>query len=422
MVQCGNQGGFPRVESVFMPALAVYVHLPWCVRKCPYCDFNSHRAAHAIPEDEYVQALLADLRPDLVQVAGRTIDSVFFGGGTPSLFSAAAIGRVLCGLRSELDFGPNAEITLEANPGTVERGRFEEYAEAGVNRISLGAQSFNSRCLTALGRIHSPGDIETAVLELGRARIDNFNLDLMYGLPGQSVEDAADDVRAAVALGPAHLSLYQLTLEPDTPFFRHPPDLPDEEAVADMYRAGQGLLEQAGFGRYEVSAYAKPGRQCRHNIAYWTFGDYLGLGAGAHGKLTTPDGVLRTERARNPRDYMARAMTGGASSRRIVPDTDLPFEYMLNALRLVTGFGLDDFECATGLQAETVVPTLVSLSGRGLLRLSGRHVQPTTLGFDFLNDLQSAFLPEAGDPAAAFRRRSPPGDSAGQGFLQGSRL
>ena len=399
-----------------MPALAVYVHLPWCVRKCPYCDFNSHRAPHAIPEDEYVQALLADLRSDLVQVAGRTVDSVFFGGGTPSLFSAAAISRVLCGFRSELDFGPDAEITLEANPGTVERGRFEEYAEAGVNRISLGAQSFNGRCLTALGRIHSPEDIETAVLELGRARIDNFNLDLMYGLPGQAVEGAADDVRAAIALGPAHLSLYQLTLEPGTPFFRRPPDLPDEEAVADMCRAGQRLLGQAGFGRYEVSAYAKPGRQCRHNLAYWTFGDYLGLGAGAHGKLTTADGVLRTERVRNPRDYMARAMTGGASSRRIVPEADLSFEYMLNALRLATGFGLGDFERATGLHAETVVATLASLANRGLLRLSDRHVQPTALGFDFLNDLQSAFLPEAGDPSTVFSRRNPLNSGAGQGF------
>lgn len=416
MVQSRNQGGFPRVESVLMPTLAVYVHLPWCVRKCPYCDFNSHRAPHVIPEDEYVQALLADLRSDLAWVAGRTVDSVFFGGGTPSLFSAAALDRVLCGLRRELDFGPDAEVTLEANPGTVERGRFEQYAEAGVNRVSLGAQSFSGRCLTTLGRIHSPEDIETAVLELGRARIDNFNLDLMYGLPGQAVEDAAGDVRAAIALGPVHLSLYQLTLEPGTPFFRHPPDLPDEEEVTDMYRAGQGLLGRAGFGRYEVSAYAKPGQQCRHNLAYWTFGDYLGLGAGAHGKLTTPEGVLRTERVRNPRDYMARAMTGSASSRRTVPEIDLPFEYMLNALRLAAGFGLDDFERATGLRAETVVPTLVALADRGLLSLSGRHAQPTALGLDFLNDLQSAFLPEAHDASAAFRRLSPPGSRIGQGF------
>jgi len=234
MVQCTNQGGFPRVESVLMPVLAVYVHLPWCVRKCPYCDFNSHRVPRAIPQDEYVDALLADLRADLALVAGRSVDTVFFGGGTPSLFGAPAIGRVLGGLRAELDFVARAEVTLEANPGTVERGRFEEYAEAGINRVSLGAQSFDGRCLAALGRIHSPEDIGAAVGELARAGIDNFNLDLMYGLPGQTVAGAVDDLRAATALGPAHLSLYQLTLEPGTPFFRHPPELPDEEAVADM--------------------------------------------------------------------------------------------------------------------------------------------------------------------------------------------
>lgn len=393
-----------------MNALAVYVHLPWCVRKCPYCDFNSHLAPRAIPQDQYADALLADLRADLDLVAGRKVDTVFFGGGTPSLFGAPAIGRVLCGLRTELEFGAGVEVTLEANPGTIERGCFEAYARAGVNRVSLGAQSFSHRCLAALGRIHSPEDIYHAVRDLNHADIANFNLDLMYGLPGQTVADADDDLRAALALEPAHLSRYQLTLEPGTPFFRNPPDLPDEEAVADMYRAGHALLGRGGFDRYEVSAYARAGRQCRHNLAYWNFGDYLGLGAGAHGKLTRPDGVVRTERVRNPREYMTRAAAGTAAARRRVPREDLPFEYMLNALRLTAGFTLDDFERATGLPATTVKPTLASLAGRGLLCLRDRHVEPTPLGFDFLNDLQSAFLPEG-------RALLAPGPLAGLGAV-----
>lgn len=399
-----------------MTTLAVYVHLPWCVRKCPYCDFNSHRAPQVVPEGRYVDALLADLRADLHLAAGRKIDTVFFGGGTPSLFSARAIGRVLHGLRAELDFDREVEVTLEANPGTVERGRFEEYAGAGINRVSLGAQSFDARCLAALGRIHSPDDIGLAVRDLGRAGIENFNLDLMYGLPGQTVAQAGDDLRAALALGPSHLSRYQLTLEPGTPFYRHPPDLPGEEAVAEMYGAGHALLGQAGFDRYEVSAYARAGRQCRHNLAYWTFGDYLGLGAGAHGKLTTAAGVLRTERLRHPREYMARAAAGTASSRRRVPPEDLPFEYMLNALRLISGFGLDDFERATGLPASTVKPTLAELAGRGLLHVSGAHVQPTEFGFDFLNDLQAAFLPEGRSAAAPGTRPSLAADLPGGSF------
>ena len=420
MVQCRNQGGFPRVESVVMPALAVYVHLPWCVRKCPYCDFNSHRAPRLIPQDRYVDALLADLRADLDLAGGRSVDTVFFGGGTPSLFGARSIGRILRGLRDELDFTAGAEVTLEANPGTVEHGCFEEYAAAGVNRVSLGAQSFDGRCLEALGRIHSPGDTAVAVSELDRAGIDNFNLDLMYGLPGQAVAGACDDLRAALALGPAHLSRYQLTLEPGTPFFKHPPALPTEEAITDMYLAGDALLGQAGFGRYEVSAYARAGRQCRHNLAYWTFGDYLGIGAGAHGKLTTSDGVLRTERPRSPGDYMARAAAGTSSQRRRVPECDLPFEYMLNALRLVDGFGLRDFELCTGLPTRAIAATLDSLTARGLLRQSDGRVRPTALGLDFLNDLQAAFLPQSGPAtpslAAAGRRAGTSGGSFSPGL------
>jgi oxygen-independent coproporphyrinogen-3 oxidase len=382
-----------------LPPLAVYVHLPWCVRKCPYCDFNSHAAPQTLPEDAYVEALLADLRADLDLAAGRAAVSVFIGGGTPSLFSPAAIGRLLAGLAAELPLAPGAEVTLEANPGTVERGRFEGYAEAGVNRVSLGAQSFSAPRLATLGRIHSPGDIEAAVADLRRAGLGNFNLDLMYALPGQDLAGALADLDRALALEPAHLSHYQLTLEPGTAFFHRPPALPDDDLALDMQLAGQARLAEAGFAQYEVSAWARPGRRCRHNLAYWRFEDYLGLGAGAHGKATTPGGILRTERPKMPRDYMARGTA--AASRREVPAAELPFEFMLNALRLTEGFTLPQFERATGLPASVVAPTIGALAGRGLIEEAlpdaKTRFRPTALGFRFLNDLQAAFLPE---PAA----------------------
>ena len=327
--------------------IAVYVHLPWCVRKCPYCDFNSHAAPGDIPENTYVQALLADLDCDLDLAAGRRVGSVFLGGGTPSLFSPEAIGALISGIAARLPLAPDAEITMEANPGTVEHGRFSGYRAAGINRVSLGAQSFDAEALKALGRIHGPGEIGLAVAELAAAGIDNFNLDLMYALPGQSREGALADVEAALALGPAHLSHYQLTLEPGTAFYHRPPALPDDELAFDMQQDCQQRLAQAGFGQYEVSAYARPGRQCRHNLNYWRFGDYLGIGAGAHGKATVGGAIIRTEKPRSPREYLQGGGASGAR-RRSVAVAELPFEFMLNALRLQEGFELAGFEQATG--------------------------------------------------------------------------
>jgi len=371
--------------------IAVYVHLPWCVRKCPYCDFNSHAAPAAIPEDAYVAALLADLDGDLDLAAGRAVGSVFLGGGTPSLFGTPAIAALMHGLAARLPFAADVEITMEANPGTVEHARFEGYAAAGVNRVSLGAQSFDARMLTVLGRIHGPGEIGTAVAELRAAGIANFNLDLMYALPGQTREGALADLEAAIALGPAHLSHYQLTLEPGTAFFHRPPVLPDDDTALDMQEDCQRLLAARGFAQYEISAYAKAGRQCRHNLNYWRFGDYLGIGAGAHGKATVDGAVIRTEKVRSPRLYLQ----GGGQTvgqRRPVPEGELPFEYMLNALRLSEGFTQDDFERATGLAAAGVLPTICELAGRGLMAETAGRWRPTEQGFRFLNDLQEAFL------------------------------
>jgi putative oxygen-independent coproporphyrinogen III oxidase len=377
-----------------MPPLVLYVHLPWCVSKCPYCDFNSHAAPRALPEDDYVAALLADLRNDLDLTAGRRVESVFIGGGTPSLFSPAAIGRLLAGIRAELPVAPRAEVTLEANPGTIERGRFEGYAAAGVNRVSLGAQSFAAHQLAALGRIHSPGEIDAAVADLRRAGIDNFNIDLMYALPGQGLDEALADLRRALDLEPAHLSHYQLTLEPGTAFFHRPPALPDDGLALDMQLGCQAEIQAAGFAQYEVSAYARPGYRCRHNLAYWQFDDYLGIGAGAHGKATTPAGLVRTERPRMPREYLAHIAGGGAGTRRVVPPADLPFEYMLNALRLLEGFTAQHYEQVTGRPATDILANLERLEQRQLMDLSNGVWRPTALGLRFLNDLQAAFLPE----------------------------
>lgn len=374
--------------------LAVYVHLPWCVRKCPYCDFNSHAAPRSLPESEYVSALLADLAADAATVAGHEVQSVFFGGGTPSLFAPGSVGRILDAIADALPLAPQPEVTLEANPGTVEHGAFAGYAAAGVNRVSLGAQSFDTGQLARLGRIHSPQDVGSAVDELGRAGIDNFNLDLMYALPAQSIDDALDDVSAAIALGPAHLSHYQLTLEPGTAFYHRPPALPDDETALAMQLACQERITLAGFDQYEVSAYARAGRRCRHNLQYWHYGDYLGLGAGAHGKLTTADGIRRSEKTRLPRDYMARALAGGAGEWQRVAPTELPFEWALNALRLTDGASLVAFEATTGLPADRLRPTLEALAARGLVGLDGDRLKPTELGFRFLNDVQAAFLPE----------------------------
>ena len=376
-------------------ALAVYVHLPWCARKCPYCDFNSHAAPERIPEETYVTALLADLDADLDLAAGRTVTSVFLGGGTPSLFGTAAIATLLSGLAARLPMAADVEITMEVNPGTVEHGRFEGYAAAGVNRVSLGAQSFDAARLKTLGRIHGPEEIGKAVSELQAASIANFNLDLMYALPEQTTAGAISDLAAGIALGPAHLSHYQLTLEPGTAFYYRPPPLPDDDQAFEMQLACQQMLAAAGYGQYEVSAYARPGRQCRHNLNYWRYGDYLGIGAGAHGKVTVNGLVIRTEKPRMPREYLRRAAgnVGNADTRWVVPAADLPFEFMLNALRLTDGFPSGEFERGTGLNAEIVESTFAELEGRGLIERNDGLVRPTNLGFRFLNDLQAAFLP-----------------------------
>ncbi|HQR49791.1 MAG TPA: radical SAM family heme chaperone HemW [Steroidobacteraceae bacterium] len=387
------------MTSLTAPPLSLYVHLPWCVRKCPYCDFNSHPVPSAgIPERAYLAALLADLDDSAPAVAGREVVSVFFGGGTPSLFADHAIGAILARLRDLLPVADDVEVTLEANPGTVERGAFAAYRAVGVNRVSLGAQSFDDRRLAALGRIHVADEVRVAVGELRTAGIDNFNLDLMYGLPAQSPAEAIRDVEQAIELGPAHISHYQLTLEPGTAFERRPPPLPDEEAIFAMQASCQARLADAGYVQYEVSAYARPARRCRHNLNYWTFGDYLGIGAGAHGKVTDASGgrVIRTERVRQPARYIAAADAGQRSAgERGVDSSELAFEFLLNALRLVEGFDERTFESRTGLDWETVSATVDRARASGLLEQTGAgRWAASHRGRLFLNDLQAMFLPE----------------------------
>jgi len=381
--------------SLALPPLSLYLHFPWCVRKCPYCDFNSYTLQGELPQESYLAALSADMRAQAAapQLAGRRLSTVFMGGGTPSLFAPAAIGRVLDEARARFGFEPDIEITLEANPGTIERGRFAEYAAAGVTRVSLGAQSFGEQQLQALGRIHAATDTVRAAEELHAAGLGNFNLDLMYGLPGQSVEGALSDVRQALSLAPAHLSHYHLTMEPGTLFGAQPPPVPAEESVEAMLEACAAELDGAGFGHYEVSAYARVGRQCRHNLNYWTFGDYLGIGAGAHGKLTDAAAgtIVRTTQTREPRRYQA----GTAPIYRTVTAPELPFEFMMNALRLTQGFDEALFEARTGLRFGAVAPTLSDQRSRGLLELRNCRWMPTGRGLRFLNDLLLDFLPDS---------------------------
>jgi putative oxygen-independent coproporphyrinogen III oxidase len=381
-----------------LPPLSLYVHMPWCVRKCPYCDFNSHAAPAEIPESRYIDALLADVEQDLPLVSQREIVSVFFGGGTPSLFSPESIQRLLEGVARLTPLAADVEVTLEANPGTIEHGRFAGYRDAGVNRISLGVQSLNEDHLRALGRIHGAADVHRAVEEIERAGLSNFNLDLMYGLPQQTPAQALADVQAAIALQPAHISHYQLTLEPGTVFYHRPPALPDVDEVWEMQCECQQLLGSAGYEQYEVSAYARPSHQCRHNRNYWTFGDYLGVGAGAHGKLTTAAGeVVRTIRARQPRDYLNRSPCD-RYERRVVPPSELPFEFMLNTLRLNEGFEVAVFEAHTRLPWSSVEQTVLAAEQRGLLLRTSRGWRPSELGLRFLNDLQASFLHESACP------------------------
>jgi putative oxygen-independent coproporphyrinogen III oxidase len=379
------------------PPLSLYVHLPWCVRKCPYCDFNSHVHKGALPEVEYVAALLADLEADAAGAGGRIVETIFFGGGTPSLFMPESLAAFLAGVRARVPVAADAEITLEANPGTIEHGRFEGYREAGINRVSLGAQSFGRRQLELLGRIHAAADTGRAVGELRGAGLSNFNLDLMYALPEQSLAAALEDVAAALALRPAHLSHYQLTLEPGTVFHARPPPLPDEDLAASIEERTHANLAVAGYRQYEVSAWARPGAECRHNLNYWRFGDYLGIGAGAHGKLTEAGtgAIVRTEKPKQPREYLARAARGETfGTRSPVPPEARPFEYLLNALRLTDGFAREDFEARTALPVGVVQAQISQAVGRGLLEATGTGWRPTPTGLRFLNDLQALFLPK----------------------------
>jgi oxygen-independent coproporphyrinogen-3 oxidase len=377
-------------------SLALYVHLPWCVRKCPYCDFNSHQLKSAQPDASYIDALIRDFETELPRLEGRRIDTVFFGGGTPSLFSPEEFARLIGAFKARIAFADDAEITLEANPGTIERGRFLGYAEAGINRVSLGAQSFDARALSVLGRIHSPDDTLRAVEELRAAKLDNFNLDLMYALPGQSLAEAERDVRIACSLAPSHISYYQLTLEPGTVFHSRPPVLPDEDAAWQIQLAGQKLLGEAGYAQYEVSAYARTGARCRHNMNYWLFGDYVGVGAGAHGKISLglPEKILRTVKPKQPRDYQDRIARAAIAvgEEGYIAAADLPFEFMLNALRLNDGFTLACYLARTGLDLENLDEKLARAQTRGLLEPSAEGWRPSELGRRFLNDLQAGFL------------------------------
>lgn len=389
------------MSIVTAPPLALYVHMPWCVRKCPYCDFNSHAAPGEPPYEQYVAALLDDFEQDLPGVRDRSISSIFFGGGTPSLFTPEAIDAVLCGVRSRIACDANVEVTLEANPGTIEHGRFAGYKAAGVTRVSLGAQTFSEPHLQVLGRIHGAGDIRRAVDELIMAGLDNFNIDLMYALPEQTLQQAIEDVRAAIALNPTHVSHYQLTLEPGTVFYHRPPTLPDQDESWEMQLACQEELARAGFAQYEVSAYARAGQECRHNLNYWRFGDYIGIGAGAHGKLTDVEHarVIRTIRYSQPSEYLRRRGAARTKERRTVAIAELPLEYMLNALRLVDGFAIDEFETRTGVSSAAIWDTLEAARRRGLLAQTADRWKPTVLGYQFLNDLQALFLP-ASTPCA----------------------
>jgi putative oxygen-independent coproporphyrinogen III oxidase len=379
-------------------SIALYVHMPWCVRKCPYCDFNSHQLKSAQPDSNYIDALLRDFELELPRIGQRHISSIFFGGGTPSLFQPEQFSSLLSELRRRIAFADDVEITMEANPGTIERGRFLGYAQAGINRVSLGAQSFSATALQRLGRIHSADDTHRAVQELRAAKLYNFNLDLMYALPDQSLEEALFDVRTACALEPAHISYYQLTLEPGTVFHSRPPPLPDDDAAWQIQAAGQQLLAEAGYQQYEVSAYARSGARCRHNLNYWLFGDYVGIGAGAHGKITLiePRRVLRTVKPKQPREYQEQIRRAGGASAlgetNPVAGSDLPFEFMLNALRLNEGFTVRDYENRTGLPISELRAPLLAGQERGLLAVTASGWQPTDLGMRFLNDLQASFL------------------------------
>jgi len=380
-------------EFTILPPLALYIHLPWCVKKCPYCDFNSHTFDSGLPEEQYLNALIEDLQNQLPDIWGRRIVSVFIGGGTPSLFSGESIHKLISTLRSHLNCLPNMEITMEANPGTVEQSKFNEFYSAGVNRLSIGVQSFDDAKLQSLGRIHSAAEAHRAMDVALKAGFENINLDLMFGLPGQTVEQGLDDLSQAIALSPEHISWYQLTIEPNTAFYSHPPVTPDDEDVWRVQEKGQIILEQAGFQQYEVSAYAQKGSQCAHNLNYWRFGDYLALGAGAHGKLSRADTgeIRRYWQLRQPKAYMLAHAHKKTSDWQVLQSDQIIFEFMLNALRLKNGFDIADFEANTGLKESVITQCCDQAIEDGLLLRQGARYLPSDKGYLFLNDLINRF-------------------------------
>jgi len=377
-----------------LPPLSLYVHFPWCVKKCPYCDFNSHESRGKIPEDEYIAALITDLESALPGVWGRHVHSIFIGGGTPSLLAPKSVDVLLSAIRARLPLLPDAEITLEANPGTVDVDRFAGYRAAGVNRLSIGVQSFNPRHLAALGRIHD-GDEARRAVEAALKHFDNLNLDIMYALPEQTLEEARADILAAASFGTSHLSAYHLTLEPNTPFFHAPPNLPESDLAADMQDMVEETLSYHGYQHYETSAFARPGATCRHNMNYWQFGDYLGIGAGAHGKISQPYGIQREMRQKHPQAYL-QSIADGKPLQEAHPVglSELPFEFMMNTLRLVEGFPARMFSERTGLPLDAIREQLAVAEARGLLKVTAQHIAPTEQGRHFLNDLLQIFLVE----------------------------
>jgi oxygen-independent coproporphyrinogen-3 oxidase len=380
------------------PPLSLYIHIPWCVKKCPYCDFNSHELHDDIPERQYIDALIADLEQDLPSAWGRTVETVFIGGGTPSLLSPDAIDRLLSDIRARIPLKPDAEITLEANPGTVDRQRFQGFRDAGINRLSIGIQSFQDDLLQQIGRIHNGSEATSAVEAAQHAGFDNINLDLMFGLPGQTKTQACADLQTAMQLQPTHLSWYELTIEPNTWFHRHPPERPGDDALWNMQQAGQTLLAEGGYARYEVSAYAHDNRQCRHNLNYWNFGDYLGIGAGAHAKLTdaASQSILRTTKQRHPHSYLETAGSEQRISSRQTPGTDdVVFEFAMNALRLENGFSRETFAAHTGLPADVIDATIKASLDEGLLVDGDETIRASEQGRRYLNELLQLWMPEA---------------------------
>lgn len=392
IVQSGSKRPSGTLEFRSQPPLSLYIHIPWCVQKCPYCDFNSHEARERIPEDDYIAALITDLESALPLIWGRRVSTIFMGGGTPSLLSGQAVDVLLTAIRSRVVLLPDAEITLEANPGTAEAERFAAYREAGVNRLSLGIQSFNPHHLKALGRIHDEHEAKAAI-ELAARHFERFNLDLMYGLPGQMMAEAMTDLETAISFAPRHLSCYQLTLEPNTRFAAEPPQLPESDLCADMQEAIEARLATAGYQHYETSAFAQPGYQCQHNLNYWSFGDYLGIGAGAHGKLTMHDSVLRQMRWKQPAQYLKQVAAGlPVHEEHSVTADELPFEFMMNALRLNGGFDPALFESRTTLPLISIESELRQAEADGLIERTAQHIAPTKKGQRFLNELLRRFL------------------------------